>query len=229
MSYESRPQKRCGLQRGHGLGASLSKPIIPVRSSHWPHHGGREGCCRAGGGSSSGDSRATSTANGFLIPVVLAPANSARPSRVQPRRVPRRWTARACGAAPRSIATGRSGWPERRRTTGPAPPPPGLLPGPQVSAFARTPPGRIPGGSLVDRLTQRCPGSPDTAVSGVACHCCHPRTACQGRHSVRGCGQRGPRSRPCRRSSTRPGRRHDAPRPGRRPPAERSRGERCDR
>jgi len=49
-----------------------------------PHHGGRAGRGRIDGGNSPGDSRAASTANGFLIPVVLAPANSANPSGVQP-------------------------------------------------------------------------------------------------------------------------------------------------
>jgi hypothetical protein len=53
-----------GLQRGHGRGASPSKPSIRVAWSHSPHHGGRAG--RAGGaGSSAGDSRAASTAYEF--------------------------------------------------------------------------------------------------------------------------------------------------------------------
>jgi hypothetical protein len=47
------------LQRGHGCGASPSKPSIRVARSHSPHHGSRAGRCPGGGGSSRGDSRAS--------------------------------------------------------------------------------------------------------------------------------------------------------------------------
>jgi hypothetical protein len=72
-----------GLQRGHGRGASPSKPSIRVAWSHSPHHGGRAG--RAGGaGSSAGDSRAASTAYEFRTPVMFPPVKPASLWGVQP-------------------------------------------------------------------------------------------------------------------------------------------------
>lgn len=73
-----------GLQRGHGRGASLSKPRIRVAWSHSPHHDGRATCCVRGGGSSAGDSRAASTAYGFRTPTVLVPVKAASACGVQP-------------------------------------------------------------------------------------------------------------------------------------------------
>jgi hypothetical protein len=65
-----------GLQRGHGRGSSPSKPSIRVRSSHSPHHGGRD---RGPGGlgSSVGESRVVSTAYGFRRPPVFEPVKAA--------------------------------------------------------------------------------------------------------------------------------------------------------
>ena len=72
-----------GLHRGHGRGASPSKPSRRVRSSHPPHQGGRAG--RAGrAGSSADDSRAASTAYGFRTPSVLPPVNAASSVGVHP-------------------------------------------------------------------------------------------------------------------------------------------------
>ncbi len=73
-----------GLQRGHGRGASPSKPSIRVAASHSPHHGGRDGRCGCGEGSSVGESRAASTAYGLRSPLVFAPVNAARVCGVQP-------------------------------------------------------------------------------------------------------------------------------------------------
>ena len=73
-----------GLQRGHGRGASPSKPRIRVRSSHSPHQGGRAGRHRVGGGSSAGESRAASTAYGLRAPVLFAPVKAASACGIQP-------------------------------------------------------------------------------------------------------------------------------------------------
>jgi len=97
------------LQRGHGLGGSLSKSSIRVRSSHSPHHAGRR--LAGGRGSLAGASRAASTATAFLIPALLAPAKLARPSGVQPSREHRcdqgrKPLALACGQQPSLIPRG---------------------------------------------------------------------------------------------------------------------------
>jgi hypothetical protein len=69
-------QAATGLQREHGRGASPSKPSIRVRSSHSPHHGGLDRW-PGGIGSSAGESRAVSTAYGFLRPPVFEPVKAA--------------------------------------------------------------------------------------------------------------------------------------------------------
>ena len=61
-----------GLQRGHGRGASLSKPSIRVVWSQSPHHGGRADLADGGEGSSTGVSRAARTAYGLCTPLVFA-------------------------------------------------------------------------------------------------------------------------------------------------------------
>ncbi len=73
-----------GLQRGHGRGASPSKPSIRVTWSHSPHQGGRDGRARGGAGSSAGESRAASTAYGLRTPLVFAPVKAASACGVQP-------------------------------------------------------------------------------------------------------------------------------------------------
>lgn len=97
-----------GLQRGHGDGASPSKPSIRVTSSHWPHQGGRDGRGRCGSGSSAAESRAASTAYGLRTPAVFAPVKAAS----------------ACGDQPASIATCTAGASLDRWSAVSAQPPP---------------------------------------------------------------------------------------------------------
>ena len=101
------------LQRGHGRGASPSKPSIRVVWSHSPHHGRRDGRRRCGRGSSAGDSRAASTAYGLRAPPVFARVKPASAWGVQPAFSAAVTAGRAGPAGRRSVASHRPG----RRST----------------------------------------------------------------------------------------------------------------
>ena len=157
------------LQRGHGRGVSPSKPSIRVTSSHQPHQGGR---CVCGGGSSTGDSRAASTAYRFRTPLVFAPvkppASAASSLRSAPwRRRGRAWPAGHAPAASQDLARRRTHW---SAYPGRQPPRPRVAPRPR----GRRVPGMVPGTVRVQPLHPAGPVIHSLADGSRGCGDCTP-------------------------------------------------------